>query len=461
MPRLRARRGHRRARLKAIIWNILSALLDPGDECSTPTRLPGVPAAAVLAAQALPVSLLSATTSRSISTSSRRACRAGRNSDSELAAQSDRRRAQSPRSRDDRGTRERVTASCRFRRDLQPQLVWGGSTRSRCPRMRERTIVLDGFSKAYAMTGWRLGYALMPAHIARIVSLLAQNTYSCTATFVQAAGIAALEGPDDSVVEMVEDFRRRRDAIVAGLNAIPGITCNTPDGAFYVFPTSARSARRQEARRRSCLRKAASRGSAGRVSVPPERASCASRTRPRSSNSIAGSSASARRCPGSSRSNARASGEDLPQVARATVDDVPALAPLFEAYRAFYRCEPGPEAAAAFLTERLTRNESVIFFARAEAKGAPIGFTQLYPNFSSLQLCRSWLLNALTSFPRRAAAASRPPLSRAPRTRTRNGSPPVLELSTHQSNRSAQRVYSGAGCRATTTSTIPPRDSAH
>ena len=102
--------------------------------------------------------------------------------------------------------------------------------------MRERTIVLDGFSKAYAMTGWRLGYGVMPASIAKIVALVGQNNYSCTATFVQEAGVAALEGPDDPVRAMVDEFRVRRDAIVAGLNSLPGISCRTPAGAFYVFP---------------------------------------------------------------------------------------------------------------------------------------------------------------------------------------------------------------------------------
>ncbi len=102
--------------------------------------------------------------------------------------------------------------------------------------MRERTIILDGFSKAYSMTGWRLGYGIMPKHVARAVSMMGQNTYSCTAYFTQLAGVAALTGPDDSVVAMVNEFRRRRDVIVAGLKAIPGVTCATPQGAFYVFP---------------------------------------------------------------------------------------------------------------------------------------------------------------------------------------------------------------------------------
>jgi aspartate/methionine/tyrosine aminotransferase len=102
--------------------------------------------------------------------------------------------------------------------------------------MRERTILLDGFSKAYAMTGWRLGYGIMPAPIAKIVALVGQNNYSCVAPFVQEAGIAALRGPDTDVNRMVEEFRVRRDIIVAALEALPGVTCRTPHGAFYVFP---------------------------------------------------------------------------------------------------------------------------------------------------------------------------------------------------------------------------------
>jgi len=104
------------------------------------------------------------------------------------------------------------------------------------PGLRDRTIVIDGFSKAYAMTGWRLGYAIAPPKIARAITLFANNTYSCTATFVQRAGIAALTGPDDAVVQMNETFRTRRDAIVAGLNEIPNVSCTLPEGAFYAFP---------------------------------------------------------------------------------------------------------------------------------------------------------------------------------------------------------------------------------
>ncbi len=104
------------------------------------------------------------------------------------------------------------------------------------PGMPERTIVLDGFSKTYAMTGWRLGYGLMPEELAGQVSKLMVNSVSCTAAAVQRAGLEALTGPQDEVRAMVEAFRRRRDLVVDGLNRIPGISCLCPKGAFYVFP---------------------------------------------------------------------------------------------------------------------------------------------------------------------------------------------------------------------------------
>ena len=102
--------------------------------------------------------------------------------------------------------------------------------------MLEKTILLDGFSKTYAMTGWRLGYGVMPVWIAEAVTQLMVNSNSCTASFTQRAGIAALEGPQDGVTAMVAEFRRRRDAIVKGLNDVPGFRCTLPAGAFYAFP---------------------------------------------------------------------------------------------------------------------------------------------------------------------------------------------------------------------------------
>ncbi len=104
------------------------------------------------------------------------------------------------------------------------------------PGMHERTIVVDGFSKAYAMTGWRLGYAIMPADLAKAVTLFNNNTFSCVATFVQMAGIAALTGPDEPVQRMNEIFRTRRDRLVTGLNDVAGMSCLVPEGAFYAFP---------------------------------------------------------------------------------------------------------------------------------------------------------------------------------------------------------------------------------
>lgn len=104
------------------------------------------------------------------------------------------------------------------------------------PGMQERTIILDGYSKTYAMTGWRLGYGVMREDLAVLIAKLQTNCNSCTASFTQRAGIEALTGPQDEVDKMDAEFKRRRDVIVAGLNAIPRISCKTPLGAFYVFP---------------------------------------------------------------------------------------------------------------------------------------------------------------------------------------------------------------------------------
>ena len=104
------------------------------------------------------------------------------------------------------------------------------------PGMLNRTILLNGFSKTYAMTGWRLGYAIMPPELVDPVVRLIVNSVSCTAAFIQHAGIEALTGPQDSIPRMVNEFKKRRDLIVEGLNEIPGISCLRPKGAFYVFP---------------------------------------------------------------------------------------------------------------------------------------------------------------------------------------------------------------------------------
>ena len=108
-----------------------------------------------------------------------------------------------------------------------------------CDGMVERTIVLDGFSKAYSMTGWRVGYGVFPKGMVDAVCLLQVNAASHAASFTQRAAITALRGPQDSVGTMVSEFRRRRDRIVEGLNALPGIRCAEPRGAFYAFPNVA------------------------------------------------------------------------------------------------------------------------------------------------------------------------------------------------------------------------------
>jgi aspartate/methionine/tyrosine aminotransferase len=112
----------------------------------------------------------------------------------------------------------------------------GPSSIAQFDGMLDKTIILDGFSKTYSMTGWRLGYGVMPLWLVDAVDKLMVNSNSCTASFTQRAGLAALTGPQDAVDAMVAEFRRRRDAIVTGLNQIPGFRCAVPDGAFYAFP---------------------------------------------------------------------------------------------------------------------------------------------------------------------------------------------------------------------------------
>ena len=104
------------------------------------------------------------------------------------------------------------------------------------PGMLERTIILDGFSKTYAMTGWRMGYGIMPPELAQHVARLVTNSVSCTPPFVQRAGLAAFSGAGEASAAMVAEFRRRRDFLVEALNQIPGVGCFKPSGAFYVFP---------------------------------------------------------------------------------------------------------------------------------------------------------------------------------------------------------------------------------
>ena len=123
--------------------------------------------------------------------------------------------------------------------EIYDQIIYDGFTPlsiSTIPGMQERTIILDGFSKTYAMTGWRLGFGVMPVELAAHVTRLQINSTSCTASFSQIAAIEALTGPRQDVQKMVKEFERRRNLIVDGLNAIDGIRCHKPHGAFYVFP---------------------------------------------------------------------------------------------------------------------------------------------------------------------------------------------------------------------------------
>jgi aspartate/methionine/tyrosine aminotransferase len=122
--------------------------------------------------------------------------------------------------------------------EIYGELVYEGEHRSIAVEegMAERTILLDGFSKTFAMTGWRLGYGVFPRSLVEPIAKLVTNSVSCTATFVQRAGTVALTSRPPEVDRMIAEFRRRRDAVVKGLNGVPGITCRTPQGAFYVFP---------------------------------------------------------------------------------------------------------------------------------------------------------------------------------------------------------------------------------
>ncbi|MDH5753657.1 MAG: pyridoxal phosphate-dependent aminotransferase, partial [Candidatus Bathyarchaeota archaeon] len=122
--------------------------------------------------------------------------------------------------------------------EVYDNLIYEGEHESiaSLPGMKEKTILLNGFSKTYAMTGWRLGYGVMRKDLAQKVTQLMINSNSCTCAFVQMAGVEALKGPQDEPARMVAEFKKRREVIVSGLNNITGITCRKPRGAFYVFP---------------------------------------------------------------------------------------------------------------------------------------------------------------------------------------------------------------------------------
>ncbi|HEX3462532.1 MAG TPA: pyridoxal phosphate-dependent aminotransferase [Candidatus Elarobacter sp.] len=225
---------------KPIIWNLLSALLDPGDELiyADPAYPAYASAAGYLEAKAIPVHLLES--------------RDWRLDLDELAAKiTPKTKAvviNSPHNptggvltREDLETIAELSMRHGFlviSDEIYSRNTYGPKFESitQVDGMRDRTIVVDGFSKAYAMTGWRLGYCIAPKGIAETVTLFNNNTFSCVATFVQRAGIAALTGDDTPVQRMNATFRERRDAIVSGLNAIPNVSCTLPEGAFYAFP---------------------------------------------------------------------------------------------------------------------------------------------------------------------------------------------------------------------------------
>jgi aspartate aminotransferase len=219
---------------KPIIWNTLSALLDPGDEMVVAD--PGYPAytscASYLQAQIVPVPLLES--------------RDWRLDLDELSARVGNRTKVVV-----LNTPQNPTGGVLGMEDLQVVAdlahKWGfvviadeiycrtlyGErfvSIAQLDGMHERCVIIDGFS------GWRLGYAIMPEELARTVALFNNNTFSCVATFVQRAGLVALSGTQEPVRQMTETFRARRDEIVAGLNSLPGMSCKTPQGAFYAFP---------------------------------------------------------------------------------------------------------------------------------------------------------------------------------------------------------------------------------
>ncbi len=122
--------------------------------------------------------------------------------------------------------------------EIYSRIIYDGKHRSiaSLPGMKSKTTIIDGFSKTYAMTGWRLGYGVMRQDMAEKISQLMMNSNSCTSAFTQMAGIEALTGPQEEVDKMVDEFKQRRDVIIDGLNRIEGITCKKPQATFYAFP---------------------------------------------------------------------------------------------------------------------------------------------------------------------------------------------------------------------------------
>ena len=225
---------------KPVIWNLLSAILDPGDELvyADPAYPAYASAAGYLEAPAIPIHLLESRNWRL--DLDELAAKVGPRTKA-LVINSPHNPTGGVLTREDLETIAELAQRHDFlviSDEIYSRNIYDSSFASitQIDGMQDRTIIVDGFSKAYAMTGWRLGYVIAPEEIAKTVTLFNNNTFSCVATFVQKAGIAALEGDDAPVRQMNATFRERRDAIVSGLNALPGVSCTTPEGAFYAFP---------------------------------------------------------------------------------------------------------------------------------------------------------------------------------------------------------------------------------
>jgi aspartate aminotransferase len=226
---------------KPIIWNLLTALLDPGDEMvyAEPAYPTYAAAAEYLRAVPVPVPLRE---SRKFSIDLDELTAKVTARTKVLIINSPSNPTGGVFTRDDLAAiaqlAEKYPRFVILTDEIYSRNIYGEKFESfaQFEHLRDRTIVVDGFSKAYAMTGWRLGYCIAPPAIARVATMMANNTYACVSTFVQKAGMAALSGPDEPVVEMNEIFRKRRDVLVAGLNELPNVSCLVPDGAFYAFP---------------------------------------------------------------------------------------------------------------------------------------------------------------------------------------------------------------------------------
>ena len=225
---------------KPIIWNLLSTLLDPGDELvyADPAYPAYASAAGYLEAKAIPVPLLE---SRNWRLDLEALAKTVSKKTKALVINSPHNPTGGVLTRSDLEVIAELAQRHNFlviSDEIYSRNLYGPDFVSiaQIDGMHDRTIIVDGFSKAYAMTGWRLGYIIAPEAIARMVTVFNNNTFSCVATFVQRAGIAALTGPDAPITRMNDIFRERRDAIVNGLNSIDNLSCTMPEGAFYAFP---------------------------------------------------------------------------------------------------------------------------------------------------------------------------------------------------------------------------------